>query len=170
MASTWPDLGTTLETIERRLFDYLLDKIGGEEGVDAFIGRFNRRLKVTDQQAPDDSEDRMWALRMSGDGDRTSVHVRADQAPNNCWAMGVQFIGLSTSRKFLQRMAGIILTATPASADTDDKLINVQSFRWTGMPTFEEIELDRETGREGGAIEAWRLEVQMDCVFNNVEQ
>lgn len=170
MASDFPDADITIETIERRVFEYMLDKIGGTEDEDGFIGKFRRRLLVTDDKEPDDAEDVMWMIRMTGDGNRENFQVGVTQTPKGCHVMGLDFIAVSTSRKYVQRIAGVAMSVFPADMDSDDKLTNVRSVFIQSMPSFEDITIQRIEGKTGGDVEAWRMEMRLDCVFHNVEQ
>lgn len=142
---------------EYRCFNYLLDKLGGLDGVNGYMGKFPRRAGDVDGL-------REWSFSLTGADENLADLQAASEGPRLSNGLSCMLIGRFTSRTDALRFAGEIMQLGTATFD------NVQYFG-NASGEVPEIAADvfavSDTGYE---IDGWVVEYKMLAVVDVVSE
>lgn len=141
------------QNAERRVYDYLVNKLGANDGTTAFLEEYGKF-------AP---EAEFWKFQISGPGDGQMV-------PVPFWSFDAEFEGVYKSRSSAQQAWGRLAVAL-GDLVQPGVLEGVISVRYGQKPNIERVVMkaNQDEAATGGEVRRWRITVPMVVDFVNSE-
>jgi hypothetical protein len=154
---------------DRRCFGYLLNALGGLEGVTGYSGKWPRKTGDVDALNPQDLSEWSFAINGEGGGNINNM-ISPSERPKKSWSAAAIFKGRFFDRGTALKVCGSLMAALPAGEDTDDMMTGIQYFgpEDGAMPTvLEEVFTVGETGYEQ---DGWAVEWPLQVVFGITDE
>jgi hypothetical protein len=151
---------------ERRIFNYLNEKIGLVEGINFFIAD-----EIKGANKPDHLK--MLSFYLSGNGELVRINPKVRPCASR--RMAGKLDGYFTVRREAQELTGLILDHIPTGQNDAGvfEIEGVQSFTPVSEPVLTRdviILLDDIESDKGGEIQCWHLDWDFEAVFTNTDQ
>lgn len=137
---------------ERRIYDYLVEKLGGEDGVTCYLEEYSKH-------APPAGE--MWTFHIQGGGPGQLV-------PQPFFEMNAEWRGFYLKRSAAQQAWGRLLAVLPIANGVVEGVIHV---RFAGGPELERgtMTANQDGTDVGGEIRGWQVSVPLTVNFQPTE-
>jgi len=151
---------------ERRCFEYLQEKLEGEEDVTAFGPPDYEIPRTVNSNSVEDCQ--MWTFRIEGPPPvgEDEIYAKATNHPG-AWNFGGVIEAVFLSRERSQRFAMLIRDCLPLNSGTVTGIVFMQ---YSGKPTLDRDVLYLKSDLSaGGEIRVWKVHQPMVVVFSNTK-
>ncbi len=143
---------------EKVCFAYLKEKLEGFSGVTAYLPQDAPATPKLGQK------DELWVFEINGPGSEPPVVINPSSRPFCSWRMGAMLRGMFGTRERAQKFSFLVYDVLPHK-DSDQ---GIQYFNYLSMPTVQKQPVMlRHDENEGGEVDRWFSNVQLEVVFNN---
>jgi hypothetical protein len=142
---------------EYRCYNYLLDKLGGLDGVNGYMGKFPRRSGEVDGL-------REWAFAITGEDENLAELQNVGEGARQSNGLSCTLTGRFTDRVEALRFAGELMELGTVSFN------NVQYFGHNSGEVPEIVPEVFNVGDTGYELDGWLVEYKMLAVVDRVDE